>query len=226
MHLSYRNNRARHKRVLLLFMLIFALSACQKREPLVQVRSGDVLLQENFDNALGWDNLSEGEVQIGVQGSAYRMVANVNSYVRGFNSTPYDNVILEVEVTQFSREKNNAFGIVCRGVTGYTQPNGYYFLIGADGSYSIRIGQDHDVRPLVKWRKSDVINKGAAVNRIRAVCVDDYLALYVNDEFLVDLRDSTYSRGFIGFAVATKDQTLIDVAFDNLIVRSGTVVTN
>ncbi len=223
-NLSYRNNGARHKRVLTILCLIFLLASCQQAEPQLQVRSGDVLLQEGFDNAPGWDNLHEGDVQIGVQGSAYRMTANINNFVRGFNSTPFDNVVFDVEVTQFSREDNNAFGIVCRAVTGYTQSNGYYFLIGADGSYSIRKGQGQEIIPLIKWRKSGAIHKGAGINRIRAVCVEDYLALYINDQFMVDVRDSTYSGGFIGFAVATENNTVVDVAFDNLVVRSGEII--
>lgn len=185
---------------------------------------GDVLLEEGFDRGIGWDSGTRDEVSIGVMGSAYRIRTHVNSYVRGFNSTRYEDVVIDVDASQFSAHEPNAFGVICRGALSDETANGYYFLIGGDGSYSIRKGQFGEINALVTWARSDAVREGAALNRIRAVCIHDYLALYVNDQFVADVRDSTFHSGYIGFAAAASAGSTLDVAFDNLVIRAGQLV--
>jgi len=111
--------------------------------------------------------------------------------------------------------------VVCRASAGEDNASGYYFLIGGDGSYSIRKGRD-DIDALVSWARSDVINRGAGSNTIRAVCMGDYLALYVNGEFIADAHDNTYRGGFVGFVAAAAEGTIVEIAFDNLRIWEAT----
>ncbi|GAB4519462.1 MAG: hypothetical protein OHK0046_28340 [Anaerolineae bacterium] len=205
-----------------LLLLIFLLAGC-RAEPKAAVIPGEVLLRETFDTrVIGWDAATQGNVMIGAADGAYRMQADVRDYVRGFYTATYDNVVIDVIGVQLSAENNNAYGVVCRAAPGDTG-NGYYFLIGGDGSYSIREGAQGEIRPLVHWDKTDAVHRGSAENRIRAVCIEDYLALYVNDQFVADIRDDTYQRGRIGFAVAAASGTTIEAAFDDLIIRTGQI---
>ena len=205
----------------LCLLLIFACVACGP-DPQATFQTGEVLLREDFEDAFTWDSRAQEGVRIGPRSGAYRMQADVNTYVRGFErSTTYDDVVIEVQTSQTSREDTNAYGIICRGTTDNRRADGYYFLIGGNGSYSIRRGQQDEVFGMVKWARTDAVNQGVAVNTIRVVCVDDYLALYVNGEFVDDLFDDTYSSGYIGFAAATREETTIEVSFDNLIVLEG-----
>ena len=212
------------KTLMMLSICFLILVACDT-DPEAQYRTGDVLLQQTFEDAPTWDNLARDAVSVGTRAGAYRMVANVNSYVRGFERVEqFDNVVIEFETNQYTQERNNAYGVICRGSTDPLGTNGYYFLIAADGSYSIRIGQYREVNGLVKWRSHQAINEGLSRNRIRVICIDDYLALYVNDTFIADVRDDTYSRGYLGFVVTTEATTEIEIAFDNLIVMVGELV--
>lgn len=197
-----------------------AVAGCSQK-PSASFTTGEILLDEDFDRAIGWDSGKRDQVQIGVEGSAYRIHTNVNSYVRGFNSTSYENVIIDVVVSQFTADDNNAYGIVCRGTASDESSNGYYFLIGSDGSYTIRIGRFGEVDALVNWARTEAVNQDGGVNQLRAVCVDNYLALYINHQFVADVRDTTYSRGYIGFTAAASQGTTLDVAFDDLVVREG-----
>ncbi len=201
------------------FILLLLLAACQP-QPQARFDLGGLLLREPFESAVGWDSFIQGNVSAGVEAGAYRMQADVNTYVRGFNSTPYADVVIDVQGIQLSAQPNNAYGVVCRGAANNTA-NGYYFLIGGDGSYSIRKGQFGEVDALVHWAKSDAIARGTALNNLRVVCVEDYLALYVNGQFVADARDTTFSTGFIGFAVAARRGTRIEAAFDDLIIHEG-----
>jgi hypothetical protein len=206
----------------LCFGCLVGLGACQST-PSRNYILGDVLLEEEFTNTFDWDNRVAGDVRIGVDNGDYRMRANVNQYVRGFNNQRHSNVVIEVDTLQRSPEETNAYGVVCRASATDGRSTGYYFLIGADGTYSIRKGVDGDVEALVSWAHSDVIDNGPGPNTIRAVCVEDYLALYVNDQFIADTRDTSYRTGYAGFAVATRQGTAIDVAFDNLMIWSASL---
>jgi hypothetical protein len=208
------------KWIILMVIAAIILVACQSR-PKAEIVTGDLLLDDRFDSGIGWDNLVSGDVTVGVEAGAYRIRADVSSYVRGFNSELHDNVVIDVSAVQLSAERNNAYGVICRGRADNASANGYYFLIGGDGSYTIRKGQFGEVSPLVKWSRDDAINTGSATNDMRIICVDNYLALYVNGEFLVDVYDDTYHRGYAGFAVAVADNQEIAVAFDNLRIFEG-----
>ena len=204
-------------------ILLILLSGCD-RGPSANFTTGDVLLRETFETADDWDGRQAGYVQIGVSNDAYRMQLDVNSYVRGFYQVArYDNVVIDVRAVTFSENDNNAFGIICRGERSEGRASGYYFLIGSNGSYSIRKGEQEQVNGLFKWARSGAINQGVATNTIRAVCIDDYLALYVNGEFVADTRDNTYAQGAVGLTGAVEEGATLEVAFDDLIVLEGTL---
>lgn len=202
---------------------VLLLAGC-RAQPSAQVVTGEVLLRESFDQALGWTGGARDNVVAGVADGAYRLRGDVNAYVRGFHRTYYDDIVIEVDGVQLSEHRVNAYGVICRATPDQDRIDGYYFLISGDGAFSIRKGQHGVIDPLIPWRRSNAINQGTAINRLRVVCVDDYLALYVNGQFLADVRDSTYSRGVVGFALATQAGSITEVAFDNLIVRAASLV--
>ncbi len=100
--------------------------------------------------------------------------------------------------------------------------DGYLFLVRGDGSYAIMRARGRDVQVLVNWATSGAINQGPVQNHIRAVCVNDYLAMYVNDQFVADAIDDTYTRGQIGLAAAAVDRLGVQVEFDNLSISQAT----
>jgi hypothetical protein len=100
--------------------------------------------------------------------------------------------------------------------------DGYLFLVGGSGRFAIMRSRGRSVTPLVNWTSTDKVNKGAASNRIRAVCFNNYLALYVNDSFLGEATDDTYTRGQVGLVAAGGSRLGEEVNFDNLTVSAAT----
>lgn len=98
--------------------------------------------------------------------------------------------------------------------------DGYLFLLQGNGTFAIMRSRDRDLTPLVDWRASDAIRKGPGENHIRAICAGDYLALYVNDQFLGDATDSTYTSGQVGMAASAATRLGTQIAFDNLTISA------
>ena len=144
------------------------------------------------------------------------MVLNARQYVWVQTPTLYQDTVIEVEARQLSEFDHNAFGIACRLDPG-NSGRGYYFLIGGDGYFTIRWSNGRSLDDIVPARSSNAINTGQANNRIRAVCVEDYLALWINDRFVAEARDNRATQGAVGLAAAMNYQgERLDVSFDDL----------
>jgi hypothetical protein len=131
--------------------------------------------------------------------------------------------VIEVETTQLSTYRNNAYGVMCRAAPT-DNSNGYYFLISGDGSYTIRRGAVDQVHALIPFTPSDAIRQDKGINRIKAVCIGDYLALYVNDTFIAETRDDYFHRGYTGLTAAVVTGGDVDISFDDLQVWVATLL--
>lgn len=190
--------------------------------PSQEVQTGEELLTESFGNPNAWETYQSGSIDFRVDDGAYRVQTGDEGYVWGLNDQVHDNVIIEVTSTQNSSFENNAYGVMCRSDTS-NNGDGYYFLISGDGYYSISKGEGDNVNQLVEWTTSSAINEGQATNTIRAVCIDNYLAFYVNGEFLVEFEDGDYAAGYAGFAATAFEGGNVDVSFDNLTITAASL---
>jgi hypothetical protein len=132
------------------------------------------------------------------------------------------NLVVEVAASPRAGTQDNWYGVMCRV---NEQGEGYAFLIGADGFWTIARATGTHLDLLQEWRESDVIRAGQARNTLRAYCVEHYLALYVNDEFLGDFtvteREDQLDRvGAVGLIAGGAENETTVVAFDDLQVAS------
>lgn len=103
----------------------------------------------------------------------------------------------------------------------YGEGDGYLFLVQGSGSYGIFRARGRNLTPLVDWAASEVVNAAMTMNSLRAVCVGDYLALYVNDQLVAQATDDTYSEGQVGMVASASNRLGARVEFDNLTVYAG-----
>jgi hypothetical protein len=143
----------------------------------------------------------------------------------GAGGDAYENVIIEVEAEQLSPEKDTLYGAMCRLVTDDSgNTTGYALLVSGDGQYGIAEVNGRSLSFLLDWHQSKTIKQGQAVNTIRAVCVDNYLAVYANGKFLGDVTSDTYRRpGQVGLIAGVTGGAEVYVAFDNLAVYDGSL---
>lgn len=189
----------------------------------ISVTADRLLLDVTFDAPDDWERYSNpAGTEIGVENGVYRMFTMLGGYIWGLHEAPHSDVIIEAEMMQLSIFDDNAFGVMCRADPA-NNGDGYYFIINANGYYTVRIGAGDRVLPLVDWAESDAIATGINLNRMRAVCVGDYLALYVNDVLLAETTDDTFSEGYPGLAIAAVQNTGADTQFDNVRVYAASV---
>jgi hypothetical protein len=109
---------------------------------------------------------------------------------------------------------------------------GYAFLISSDGFGAIAAvikgsSERGSLNLIDEWSENDAINPGQSENTIRAVCIDDYLALYVNGEFVGDVEDERFAdsgqAGLIaGLLVENPDEAgEVIIEFDDLRVSTA-----
>lgn len=205
----------RFKQALFWLWALSLLSQCKPDTPTLLV--GDKLYSDSFDTVGAWDEYRLQGLTIAVEDGVYKVNSQLNAYVWGVNYIEHDDVILDVDARQLSDYRRNAYGVMCR-VSPQNDGNGYYFLVSADGYYSIRRGEGRAVIPLVEWEYSDIIVQNRGLNQLRVVCDGSYLALYVNGQFLASAEDTLYRSGFVGLVVALpNDDGEARIAFDNLI---------
>ena len=199
--------------VMIIAMLLVA--GCDSG-PSQEYAVNEPLVNESFDQPDAWENYisSQYNVNMYVGDGVYHVFTGENSYAWTLNDQTHTDVVIEVDTLQTSSFEDNGYGVMCRA-DSTNNGDGYYFLISGDGFFTIRRGEGESVTSIIDWKSSGAINKGQAHNTIRAVCIDDYLALYVNNKFLGEAHDSTYRSGNAGIAaiVAPDAQTSID--FDN-----------
>ncbi len=211
-----------YKKGMLIALIVFSIILVGCSGPSKEATLGNVLLSESFDSSSAWETYFGETVELEVVDGSYRVRTGDEGYIWGLNEASHSDVVIEVEASQLSEFENNAYGVMCRADTS-NNGDGYYFLVSGDGYYSIGKGEGPDVTPLVDWETSSAVNEGQATNSVRAVCVGDYLALFVNDRFVAEATDSTYSSGYTGLTATAFDGGDTDISFDNLSIWEATV---
>jgi hypothetical protein len=184
-----------------------------------------VLLEDDFsDPGSGWEIGEYDDGRVGYQDGYYFVTATRDGGAMwGVAYQNFTDVDIEVDATQVEGpgNDNNAYGVKCRVQPGGTGGDGYALMISGDGFYSIQVVTEGDYEPLVGWTTSPLINQGDATNHIRAVCVGNRLALYVNGQLLAEATDSTYTSGDISLMAATLEPETTEIHFDDIVVTGG-----
>ena len=202
------DGRENELRGLILFLLLAQLAACTslresiapKRKPEIGFRYIELLVEDAFDTGDRWRRYDNSrDLFLGFRAGAYRLDFSGRKYVWTQRVGEFENVVIEAEAAQVSDYNHNAYGLACR-LDPANSGRGYFFLISGDGYASIRWSNGRSLEPIVSAAPSDRIRRGRASNRIRVVCIDDYLALWVNGEFVAEARDRRAADGEVGLA--------------------------
>ena len=191
------------------------------KTPAGSVSGGGVLVADDFsDNAAGWtegatDNskyvIENGEYYLSVLSDQYMIWARTNQ--------EWENIVVAVDARQVEGPADNEYGLICR----YQDTDNFYQLsISGDGFYRLVMWNQGEFTELLPWERSSAIKQNGEVNRLRAICSADRIALSVNDIPLFDLTDTTLPlSGDAGMHVGTFDEGGVTLAFDNFVIKNA-----
>ncbi|MBE0683716.1 MAG: hypothetical protein IH589_17565 [Anaerolineales bacterium] len=210
-------------RTLLLIALLIgislacALSPSTVTEP-TTLPSGSVLFQDDFSrNTSGWDRMLANEGIMDYDAGGYRIL--VNALQTNFWTTPrqnFTNVRIEVDTGKLAGPDENRIGLVCR----FNGTDYYFFIMSSDGFYGLGLFSEGKAALLgqAEMQSSENINKGLAVNHLRADCNGDTLTFFINGFQVAQAQDATLNSGDVGILAGTFGVPGVDIVFDNFVV--------
>ena len=210
------------KLVILIAILILTSLACATLTGLGD--SGDnagqanILFEDDFSSSgSGWDRFEDSEGITDYNDGRYKIALYTNEMFYWAN--PYQNftdVIIEVQAMKVSGGDDMQYGIICRHAD---IDNWYALVISADGYAAVRKRvQGNDLDYIAEWVQVPSVKTGNATNNLRAECIGDRLALYVNGSLAIETTDSDISSGDAGLIAGTFEQSSTEVLFDNFVV--------
>lgn len=195
----------------LLLVLCLVLMGC---------RGADYL--ETFEDADVWPLADQDGISAEIVNEQFQLTVDFpdSMFVTTAGRRNFADGAFQVDVEPLSGSAESAYGLVFRAT-----PNAddfYFFLISADGYYSIggcRDACDNDnfVRLADNmWTFSELITTGLNERHtLRVETVGEELTFYINDNLVDSFTNSSFTQGDIGLFMQTFDSPAT-VAFDNL----------
>jgi hypothetical protein len=184
--------------------------------------SSDQPFSDDFSNtSSGWPQVSEEDWGHHYYKGGYRIYdkASVGRPVSRSESGSYQDVAVAVEAEALNNETDHiASGVVCR----LQDPDNYYsMMVFGNGYVSIAKIEDADLRNLEVDNRSEEIGENAFSPNvhIRGDCVGDTLTLYVEDQKVIEAKDSEFRSGDVGLFVNSVGAPAgANILFDNFSV--------
>ena len=171
------------------------------------VYQGNLVFYDYFSTPAG--NFGEGKVAFTKNG-VYNIDGKTLTSPTPFFSwitEPRRNFSFKSDVAFREGDTESAYGIAVRVVDA---ENNYCFAITKTGYYHFGYYKNSVWNTLVDWKKTRLINS-EGINILRVECVDDTFYLYLNENLVETVTDSTFREGGIGFMTASG----MNVSFDN-----------
>ena len=202
--------------------LLLASLSCQlasfESRPEEAGESGRILFQDDFsDPSSGWNRVNTPSGISDYNDGAYRIFVNqAFTDIWSLSGSAFGDAIIEVDTLKVGGPRDNRFGLICRA----DGDRFYLFVISSDGFYGIgkASGEEYTLIGMESMQPSSAIVQGTALNRLRADCVGQTLALYVNGQLVKLVQDSEFVSGDIGLIVGTYAIPGTDILFDNFVV--------
>jgi hypothetical protein len=182
-----------------------------------------VVFSDDFSST-GWGVGTDEKSSVEYANDALQMILFTNNYFVW--STPpgennYENIHMEVTVTNNGTDSTTAFGIICnkQGATS----NFHYVAMTPAGEYAIAKATEGQKDVFLtnndQWASSDLIPIDAASYSVGADCGSGTLTLYVNGQQIASAADASYVSGGVAvFAWSGEEVNSADVSFDDFLV--------
>ena len=207
-------NLSRTNLIAILLFVSLLVAACS-----VTADPGEVVFQDDFSRPVsGWDRYNDPTYSSDYYEGGYRIhVLEPNTDAWASPRLDLADVQIEVDATKLGGPDDNVFGVLCRYKDSR---NFYFFLVSSDGYTGIGVYKDGRRRLLTddSLLPSEAVNRGNALNHIRADCDGYQLRLHVNGILVAEAQAAEWPRGDVGLIAGTYDQAGTEILFDNFSV--------
>ena len=170
------------------------------------------------DPAGNWQAESDASAEVGCYEGVMRVLVKApNRLAWASAGREFSDFHLSVEATQVAGPDDNDYGVLVRmqdadhfyrfSISG----DGYYMVSKYDGEEWVALNGD--------WTPAGAIHLGAATNLLEVICQGAKMTFLVNGVQLIEVEDTSYSRGDIGLYVGSFFEPGVEVHFDNLSVE-------
>lgn len=196
-----------------LALLALVLTACGPGER--AVNTGALLESFDFEAPGTFEEGDYGSTELRIAGGRYQIeIYQDEGIIWGQQGQSHSNVVVEVVAMSGNAPSDALYGVMCRAAFS-NNGDGYLFAISPDGSFNILKGEGDGYIRLANGSSSAI---SSGTNTIRAVCIGDYLGMYVNGTFVGAAQDGTYQSGLPALAAG---RGVYVAEFDDLTVYSA-----
>jgi hypothetical protein len=179
-----------------------------------------ILMQDDFSNpASGWESVSGEYGRADYVQGGYLVEALIEKeYYWGVAGVDYADIRIEVDavVLKTASNLNDAYGVDCRV---QSNGDGYGFRISSDGYAGIVLYQNQNGSNLMDWIEVEAIYTDETPNHLTAICEGNHFTFLVNDEFVAEVIDDTFSSGDIALSAVSYEPETVTILFDDIIVQ-------
>jgi hypothetical protein len=189
---------------------------------------GDIVFEERFDGASGWNWSFTEEDVVSFQRDGDELAATMFESGSGWRATigPPGIVIgdqqTRLTIRTDSCANGDEYGLIFRSAFNEEEStfDGYLFAINCAGQAQVSELDNSQRSVLLDWQPSAAINAGApADNTLLIWAADEELNFYVNDEYVGTVSDDSLAQGGYGLYLRDRSGGGASVVYDDLIVR-------
>jgi hypothetical protein len=212
------------KLVTVLFItLITIFAGCTTDEPITTVEAdqtlppaGTLLFKDDFSNTnSGWSKQITQEVQRDYGDGEYFIKLNKFNWmywVWNHMTGTFDNFILNADARLINSEDSNFYGLIFR----HKDDNNFYcFLVKGDWSCFAGKKVNGVLTPLLDWAEIPINKESTGNNHLTVLCKGNQIKLYINGQYLVTIKDTSFSDGHVGIIAGAPQSTTVHAVFDN-----------
>lgn len=200
----------RHWILLVLWLMLLSFVACAPQ--------GSAAWTETFDAPGDWHLSSDAAADVSVADGQLRIhIIEMGQVAWASGGRSYGDFRLTVEATQVSGPVDNEYGVLVR-----VSDDQHFYAFSISGDGYVRAARYNGTSWEVlgpDWQPSDAVNQGEATNVLEVEARGSAFVFRVNGEQVLQVEDTTYTKGDVGLYAGAFSEGDVVIAFDNLEVE-------
>ncbi len=176
-----------------------------------------LIFSDDFSGTCALRERDNEEHTFKCQNGEYMMVSKLADYSWwNFYDDEYVDVVIEADARVPNGDDGVMYGIVFRAAS---DASGHYQVaLSPMGGFAVdAYDQGSKWTSLIPYTESAAVRRGVEKNHIKVIVQGDQIAVYINNQFMGSVLDSTRSRGSVGFIMWSRNAGG-QAAFSNLTI--------